>query len=320
MRAVARLVQQVAGTSLTVLIQGEPGVGKELVAKAIHDLSDRASSAWVTVNCSSLPAGLLESVLFGHEKGAFAGADSRKPGRLELADGGTMFLDQIDELPLRLQAKVLHFLQADQFFRAGGRDAVTVDVRVTAATSKNLETMVTSGAFREELWYRLNVVTIYVPPLRERREEIDVLAEQFREKFEKQFKRSVPKLSVETHELLAAYGWPGNIRELENLVKRYVALGEEEHLQEELKARLRITRTGVRSVAGPPSVAPTGLGLREIGRRAAREAERVAIEEVLEKVQYNRAEAARHLKISYKTLLHKLIDNGFGRKRPRRRP
>ena len=316
MRALERLVIRVADTNAAVLIQGETGVGKELVAKAIHYLSDRSGKPWVKVNCASLPAELLESELFGHEKGAFTGAASQKPGRFELAHGGTFLLDEIGEMPLSLQSKILHVLQDSEFFRVGGRELISVDVRILAATNKNIQMMVASGSFREDLYYRLNVVNIFVSPLRERREEIPFLIEYFCEKFTRQFNRPRGELSAETRELLMTYDWPGNIRELENVIKRYVVLEDEAHLRDELQVRLRVTSPPPPAGSLSPSI-DTGaihLGLREIARRAAREAERAAIEQVLERVHWNRAEAARLLKISYKTLLAKLIQAGFGKK------
>ena len=325
MRVIEKLVVQVADTNATVLIQGETGVGKERVAKAIHYLSDRAAKPWLKVNCASLPRDLLESELFGHEKGAFTGAALRKPGRFELANGGTLLLDEIGEMPIDLQSKILHVLQDNEFFRVGGRELISVDVRIIAATNKNIQTMVASGSFREDLYYRLNVVTIFVPPLRERREEIPFLVEDFREKFSRQFSRRTGELSMDTLQLLRAYSWPGNVRELENLIKRYVVLGDEGQLRDELQVRLRVTSH--QPSTSPPAMEGNGVetglridaGLREIGRRAAREAERSAIREVLDRVQWNRAETARLLKISYKTLLYKLEQGGFGNKRKRKK-
>ncbi len=320
MRAVERLVTQVADTNATVLIQGETGVGKELVAKAIHYLSDRCAEPWLKVNCASLPPDLLESELFGHDKGAFTGATERKPGRFELAHGGTLLLDEIGEMPLGLQSKILHVLQDNEFFRIGGRELISVDVRVIAATNRNIQAMVGGNLFREDLYYRLNVLNIFVPPLRERGEEIPPLVEYFRDKFGGQFNRHTAPLSQETLDLLMGYGWPGNVRELENLIKRYVVLNDEGHLQAELKVRRRLA-SPEQPAAPPAPVEPKemGDGLRTIARRAAREAEKAAIREVLDRVQWNRAEAARLLKVSYKTLLSKLNQNGFHGK-PRAKP
>ena len=315
MQAIERLVRQVADTRATVLIQGETGTGKELIAKAIHYLSDRSSKAFLKVNCASLAADLLESELFGHEKGAFTGALSRKPGRFELAHGGTFLLDEIGEMPLSLQSKILHVLQDNEFFRVGGRELISVDVRMIAATNKPVQKMAIAGSFREDLYYRLNVVNIVVPPLRERREEIVSHVDYFRGKFLGQFHRIAPPLSAETRKLLVAYGWPGNVRELENLIKRYVVLADEAQLRDELKLRIQFAAP-LAVPAAPGETAGMHLGLREIARRAAREAERAVLQEVLERVRWNRAEAARVLKMSYKGLLYKLKQDGIAEKLP----
>ncbi len=312
MRALERVVVEVADTNATILIQGETGVGKELVAKATHYLSGRFDKPWLKVNCASLPPELLESELFGHEKGAFTGATSRKPGRFELANGGTLLLDEIGEMPQSLQSKILHVLQDNEFFRVGGRELISVDVRILAATNKNIQTMVANGLFREDLYYRLNVVNIFVPPLRERREEIPSLVEHFRAQFNRQYNRRRAELLPDIMELFWAYSWPGNVRELENLIRRFVVLGDDGHLREELQVRLKVTSPQSALVPllmdgtkGPES-------LRDIARRAASEAEKAAIQEVLDHVQWNRAAAARLLKISYKTMLSKINQGGFG--------
>jgi len=315
MRAIERLVIQLADTNATVLIQGETGAGKEVVARAIHYLSCRATKPWLKINCASLSAELLESELFGHERGAFTGATEQKPGRFELADGGTLLLDEIGEMPLGLQSKLLHVLQDNEFFRVGGRELISVDVRIIAASNKDIQAMVATGALRQDLYYRLNVVNIVVPPLRERREEIPSLVESFRRRFMTQFNRQPSAVSADTLDLLVAYDWPGNVRELENFIKRYVVLGDEDRLQRELQ----VGRRGSGADASSPSITPPGQpfegrGLRDVGVRAARNAETAMIREVLERVQWNRAEAARVLKISYKTLLQKLQRGGIAAK------
>jgi transcriptional regulator with PAS, ATPase and Fis domain len=315
MRQLERVVAQVADTSATVLIQGETGVGKELVAKSCHYLSSRARQPFLKVTCAALPPELLESELFGHEKGAFTGATERKPGRFELANGGTLFLDEIGEMPLRLQPKLLNVLQDNEFFRVGGRELLTVDVRIIAATNRNLAEMVAKKRFREDLYYRLNVVNLAVAPLRERREEIPFLVEYFCKRFSAQFNRPKPSLSEETIALMLAHPWPGNLRELENLIKQWVVLQDEAHLRKEIEQRLRaleVTRPGT----GKLRDQRVRLDLKGIGRRAAREAEMEVLKDTLERVRWNRAEAARVLNVSYKTLLHKLRDaNITGRRR-----
>src|SRR5215468_5787715 len=237
MKAIKEMIDQVADTDATVLVWGESGVGKELVARAIHDCSPRRERPFVKVNCAALPLELLESELFGYERGAFTGAHKRKPGKFELADGGTIFLDEIGEMPLPLQAKLLHVLQDREFARLGSGRDIKVDVRVVASTNKDLERAVAHGLFREDLYYRLNVVNILVPPLRERPEEIPILAEHFWEKYSRQYNRQRLHLSRELLERFQAHPWPGNVRELENLVKRIVVLEIEEFVKQELTAR-----------------------------------------------------------------------------------
>ncbi len=316
MQAVQEIINQVADTSTTVLIRGESGVGKELVARAIHAASPRHAHPFVKVNCAALPAELLESELFGHEKGAFTGAYRRKLGKFEFANKGTLFLDEIGELPLALQAKLLHVLQDQEFSRVGGRELIRVDTRILASTNRDLEVALAAGQFREDLYYRLNVVEIRVPPLRERREEIPILVSVFREEFQRQFGRKV-KLSPEAIRCFTEYPWPGNVRELENIMKRLVVLGNVEKIQEELLSNLRNNHGNGSKGAGadkspiPSAQLDPSVGLRELGRRAARAAERKAIEEVLEQVRWNRSEAARVLKISYKTLLTRITQCGL---------
>src|SRR5262245_55591442 len=237
MRSIKEMIDQVADTDATVLAWGESGVGKELVARAIHECSPRRERAFVKVNCAALPLELLESELFGYEKGAFTGAHRRKPGKFELADSGTIFLDEIGEMPLPLQAKLLHVLQDREFSRLGSGQDIRVDVRVVASTNKDLERAVAQGAFREDLYYRLNVVNIHVPPLRERPEEIPIIAEHFWQKYSRQYNRQGAQLSHDLLERFQAYSWPGNVRELENLVKRIVVLESEEFVAHELLAK-----------------------------------------------------------------------------------
>ena len=321
MRAIKDVVEQVANTDATVLIRGESGVGKDLVARAIHHASQRWDQPFVKINCAALPAELLESELFGHEKGAFTGAYRKKLGKFEFANKGTLFLDEIGDLPLSLQAKLLHVLQDHEFSRVGGRETIQVDARVVASTNRDLEEAMAGGHFREDLFYRLNVVEIQVPALRERREETPFLVNYYLEKFQKQYHRHVV-LAPEAVRLLLEYDWPGNIRELENVMRRLVVLGSAPSAQKEILGRLR--------PVGPAKAEPTGgtegaapaqredpiLTLREVARRAAREAERKALSEVLERVHWNRAAAARLLKVSYKTILSKIAECGLDPKTP----
>jgi two-component system response regulator AtoC len=304
MRAIGGIIESISDTDTTVLIRGESGVGKDLIARAVHRASTRRDGPFVKVNCAAIPQDLLESQLFGHEKGAFTGAHRRKFGQFEYANKGTLFLDEIAELPLALQAKLLHVLQDFRFSRVGGHGVIDVDARVIAATNRDLETAMGRGLFREDLYYRLNVVEIRVPPLRERRDEIPALAAYFLAKFNAQYGRK-KQLSPETIARLQEYPWSGNVRELENAVRRLVVLTDGEQAVEALAAPRR--SSGIAEAAR----ATISEGLRDIARRGAREAERKALGEVLDRVHWNRAEASRILKVSYKTLLNKISECGL---------
>ena len=306
MRAIGAIIENVADTDATVLIRGESGVGKDLVARAIHAASSRCRGPFVKVNCAAIPPGLLESEFFGHEKGAFTGAHQRKHGQFEYANRGTIYLDELAELPLALQAKLLHVLQDFQFSRVGGNQLLEVDTRVIAATNRDLEEAMARHEFREDLYYRLNVVEIKVPPLRERREEIPALASRLLARFNSQYGRQ-KQLMPETLTRLAEYPWLGNVRELENVIRRLVVLGDGEQAIEALVTPGRNVHNGHCS-APRPVVAE---GLREVGRRGAREAERKALLEVLDRVSWNRTEAARILRVSYKTILTKISEYGL---------
>jgi two-component system response regulator AtoC len=314
MQPIRDLVGKVAATNTTVLLRGESGVGKEVVARAIHKASPRSARQFLKVNCAALPSELLESELFGHEKGAFTGAYRQKPGKFEAAHQGTLLLDEIGEMPLRLQAKLLHVLQDGEFSRVGGEKVIDTDVRLIAATNRDLEASMRSHQFREDLYYRLNVIEIRIPPLRERREEIPVLLDHFLRKFNAQYGRAVD-VPAETVRAFLEYHWPGNIRELENAVKRIVVLGSARPVHVELLGNLT---NGVRPAVRPgggavePRPSPDApISLKDIARQAAREAERVAIKEVLDRVHWNRAKAARLLQISYKALLYKIVQCGL---------
>jgi len=307
MRSVLDVVVRVAGTSATILLLGESGVGKEVVAQAIHRAPPRASHPFVKVSCAALPEGLLESELFGHTRGAFTGASRDRMGKFELARHGTILLDEVGEIPLRLQAKLLHVLQDGEFARVGADKVLQSDVRVVAATNRNLEEAMRAGQFREDLYYRLNVITIRIPPLRERRGEIPVLAGHFLCRFNAAYSRSAV-ISSDTMRVFTEYAWPGNVRELENAVKRIVVLGG---------AMLRLGVLPSPADAVPPAPgAPTGL--KTIARRAARAAERIAIETVLDHVAGNQVKAARLLQISYSALRYKILECGLARGGPAR--
>jgi len=304
MRAVRELVAQVASTNATVLLTGESGVGKEVVARAIHRASPRAGRPLLKVNCAALPGELLESELFGHERGAFTGAYRDKPGKFELAQHATILLDEIGEVPLRLQAKLLHVLQDGEFARVGGERVLQTDVRVLAATNRDLVREIEAGRFREDLYYRLNVIAIHIPPLRERREEIPALLDALLAAANAQYERAVA-MPVTIRRRLLAHDWPGNIRELQNVVKRFVVLDGAAPLD------VLLTAGAGEAPAPPAAVTPATLGLKQIARRAARDAERLAIADTLERTHWNRAKAARLLGISYKALLYKIVDCGL---------
>ena len=307
------VLEQVADTDVTVLIQGESGSGKEVVARTAHELSTRADKPFVKVNCAALPAELLESELFGYEKGAFTGATSRKHGRFEVAHRGTIFLDEIGEMSPALQAKLLQVLQDSEFTRLGGNHEVKVDVRVVCATNRRLLKMVADGSFREDLYFRLNVVSLEIPPLRERRDELPQLIDTFLQRFAARYGREVPRLSEALRRELEAYAFPGNVRELENMIKRIVVLGREDVILDELRESGAPRSAGEALEALLHELAESAgeVPLREVGRLASQEAEREAIARMLEHTQWNRKRAASLLGVSYKTLLHKIRDCGI---------
>jgi DNA-binding NtrC family response regulator len=295
---VAELVRKVAGSDSTVLLVGESGTGKELFARAIHMLSGRHKRAYVTINCAAIPRELLENELFGSERGAFTGAVARKIGKFEVADGGTIFLDEVGDLELSLQAKILRVLQERQIERLGGNKPVDVDVRVIAATNLDLAVGIQNGRFREDLYYRLSVFPIQVPPLRERPEDIPVLAEHFVKRYASEMKKGEVKLAPEARDLLMKYHWPGNVRELENTIERAMILCEKRTIgPEQLAIRLR---------SNEEIVLREGAGLKEIGQHAAARAERATIVRVLKETRGNKRRAAAVLKVDYTTLFEKL--------------
>src|SRR6267378_2203227 len=314
MQPIRDLISKVASTNTTVLLRGESGTGKEVLARALHKASPRAGRQFLKVNCAALPGELLESELFGHEKGAFTGAYRQKPGKFEAAHQGTLMLDEIGEMPMRLQAKLLHVLQDGEFSRVGGEKIIDTDVRLIAATNRDLEASMRAHQFREDLYYRLNVIEIRIPPLRERREEVPGLVDFFLKKFNAQYGRAVD-IPSDTMRVFVDYHWPGNIRELENAVKRVVVLGTARPVHTEIIGN--INRGPRVSAPGSPALTATvvspdaPISLKEIARQAARDAERVAIKEVLDRVHWNRAKAARLLQISYKALLYKIVQCGL---------
>jgi two-component system, NtrC family, response regulator AtoC len=315
MERVWALAQRVADTDVPVLLVGESGVGKDVVARRIHAASHRAGRPFVKINCAALPGELLESELFGHEKGAFTGAHAEKPGKFELAHQGTIFLDEIGEMDPRLQAKLLQVLQDEEFYRVGGKRPLKVDARVVVATNRDLESELENGTFREDLYYRLNVVTIRVPPLRERKEDIAPLVRHFVEKYRRRYQGGLDRVPDDVMERFHAYDWPGNVRELENLVRRLVVLKDPAMVLGELNAvrnvPMGIARdAGANTAVAPPSnlhaPLPEDAPLKEVGKRAARIAEREAILRALMRTGWNKRKAAKRLQISYKALLYKI--------------
>jgi DNA-binding NtrC family response regulator len=345
MKTIATVIEQVSDSDVTVLIRGESGVGKELVARAIHQRSPRKDRPFVKVNCAALPAELLESELFGHEKGAFTGAATTRIGKFEQADTGTIFLDEIGEMKAALQAKLLHVLQDAQFTKLGSNKPINVDVRVVAATNRDLEAMLLHGEFREDLYYRLKVIEVTVPPLRERRGEIGALTDYFMNRYARRYNRQARELSAELQQLFQTYEWPGNIRELENMIKRIVILQDEQLVVREMTRTIRpmpqyaaagamVTVPNGRSTAveeleepeadapeedeppqaeEPVAMAPVGSRLADVAKAAAMKAERAIIEDTLRQVHWNRRRAAEQLGVSYKTLLNKIRECGISR-------
>jgi len=295
MQELLEMISYVAATEATVLITGESGTGKELVAAELHKNSDRHDGPFVKVNCAALAETLLESELFGHEKGAFTGADRRREGKFVQADGGTLFLDEIGETTQAMQVKLLRVLQEHELQRVGGEETIKVDVRILAATNRDLAAEVKAGNFREDLYYRLNVVTLFVPPLRERKGDIPLLVAHFVRKFAEKNRRTVEAVTPRCMELLVQYGWPGNVRELENAIERGVILMRGDQLSE--KSLPLPIQKQEESEAGGGGAAPAS---------SLQEAERLMILQTLEETGGNKSEAARRLGITRKTLQNKL--------------
>lgn len=298
---VCSLIEKVADTDSTILILGESGTGKELVASTIHFNSPRRNKPLIPINCGAIPENLLESELFGHEKGAFTGASAMRVGRFELADGGTVFLDEIGEMSPTLQVKLLRILQQREFERVGGTKTIKVDVRIIAATNIDLEKAITDGKFREDLYYRLNVIPVVIPPLRDRTDDIPILLEHFLEQFNKSKKKKLEGFSREAMGLLISYKWPGNIRELENLIERLVILkGEGIIMIEDLpdKIRFSVEKHGISVITIPDS----GINLNDV----VEEFENKLIIQALQKAQGVKNKAAELLSLNRTTLVEKL--------------
>jgi two-component system, NtrC family, response regulator AtoC len=291
----------VARADIPLLILGESGTGKEILALYTHKMSARSQNIFLKVNCAAVPADLLESELFGYEQGAFTGAVKTKPGKFEVCTGGTIFLDEIGEMPAILQAKLLQVLQDGTFSRLGSRSPMKVDVRVIAATNINMKEAMANKTFREDLYYRLNGFTLSIPPLRERKEEIPVFADYFMRKGAKRYGRDVLPFSANLLKTLSEHSWPGNLREMENVINRYLVLGDESAIIEELSPST--TYQGGAAVA---QEVPNGAGLKAMVRNLKGDAESTAIAQVLEGTGWNRKAAANDLQISYKALLYKI--------------
>jgi DNA-binding NtrC family response regulator len=351
MRPVMDMVERIADSDVDVLIRGESGVGKDVVARELHRRSDRRSKPFVKVNCAALPADLLESELFGHERGAFTGAGTTRVGKFEFAQHGTVMLDEIGEMPPALQAKILHVLQDRQFTRLGSNRPIDANVRVLAATNRNLEAMMRAGNFREDLYYRLQVIELRVPALRDRREEIVSLVEFFLAKYARVYRRPPLRPSQRLIETILDYSWPGNIRELENMMKRFVVLQDESLVLSELAHAKEMAAAAHAPTPAPPPSAPssettfaavappasaeppaesmpavaamgsgamegfdsdaTSINLQTLARTAAMRAEREAIEQALVRFRWNRRKTAEYLSVSYKTLLNKIKECGI---------
>jgi two-component system, NtrC family, response regulator AtoC len=314
------IAKMVARTDVPVLITGESGVGKEVFARFIHNHSPRANKRLIKVNCAALPADLLESELFGHERGAFTGATAEKPGKFELADDGAILLDEIGEMSPALQAKLLHVLQDGEFSRLGGNKQLRVDARVIASTNRRLEEAVARGEFRDDLYFRLNVIRLKIPPLRDRKQEIPFLSNYFVQKYRDKYGSRVQELPPKILQRFVDYDWPGNVRQLENVVKRYLILPEldvelgdvSDHPRPAVskppqpEAVVPLRPAAAYSLPSPPSLPAEFASLKQVGELAAERAEREVVLWMLEQTSWNRKLAARRLNISYKALLNKI--------------
>lgn len=307
MHAASQMVQRVAPTDSTVLLLGESGTGKELFARALHHLSKRQGNSFVALNCAAIPEGLVENELFGHERGAYTGAGARKIGKLELAHRGTIFLDEIGELPLAIQAKLLRVLEERRFERVGGTQAIDVDVRILVATNKDLQSAVEQKTFREDLYFRIASIPITIPPLRDRGDDVVLLAEHFLERFRREFRKPALRFSQAAIARMRGHHWPGNVRELQNTVERAAILVDGQDIEAET-LQLPSPRPGVNDM-------PSGMlneqflwdgSLEDVAQRAVNHVERFKIDTALREAKWNKSRAAERLGVSYKTLLHKI--------------
>jgi two-component system, NtrC family, response regulator AtoC len=314
MKKIRSVVEEIAKSDASILVKGESGTGKEVVAHAIHLCSARRVKPLVKVNCAAIPKGLLESELFGFDKGAFTGAHQNKPGKFELAHEGTIVLNDVEEIDISVQAKLLQVLQDGAFPRLGGEREISVDTRVIATTKDLLEKLIKEKKFREDLYYRISVMTVTVPPLRDRREQVVPLSDYFMGLYGKKYKKTSAALSLNALRRFKTYDWPGNIRELENVIKRVILFGEESALQDFScggdnggEAFMEQEEQDI----PPEEVQPGSFFLKEVGKKAAESAEREFIERTLVETRWNRKEAALLLRISYKALLYKIQKYGL---------
>jgi DNA-binding NtrC family response regulator len=306
MQAAAREMQRVAPTDTTVLLLGESGTGKELFARALHQLSPRADRPFVALNCAAIPEALVENELFGHERGAFTGADLRRPGKFELAHGGTIFLDEIGELPSGAQSKLLRVLEERVVERLGGSGGIQVNVRVVAASNRDLEAAAARNEFRRDLYYRLAVCPIRIPALRERGDDVPLMAEHFLDRFRRELRKPRLKLAPAALAALRAHPWPGNVRELQNALERAAILNDGELTAADLGLAANI-----RAAAPAGDALPAGDSLPEVSARAVASVERAKIEATLRECKWNKSAAAQRLGVSYKTLLNKIHAYGL---------
>ncbi|HEY5933567.1 MAG TPA: sigma-54 dependent transcriptional regulator [Kofleriaceae bacterium] len=325
MHTIFSVIERVADTPSTVLITGESGTGKELVAKALHEQSSRKSEPFIKINCAAIPKTLMESELFGYEKGAFTGAVSSKPGRFELADGGTLFLDEIGEIPVEMQVKLLRAIQESEFERVGGLKTIKVDVRLITATNRDLEQEIQRGGFREDLYYRLNVVPLQVPPLRKRTGDIPLLVTHIIKKFNERLKKTITGIADDALAALESHNWPGNIRELENVIERTILFCKHERIERgdlQLASAADSSSPSMRPMTGAPHVIEDDLddvdsagassgSLKDIVRAETSRVERELIVKALEETGGNVTQAARLLKISRKSLQMKMKELGL---------
>jgi transcriptional regulator with GAF, ATPase, and Fis domain len=324
MEGIFEIIEKVANTPSTVLVTGESGTGKELVAKALHENSDRSSQPFIKINCAAIPKNLMESELFGYEKGAFTGATSAKPGRFELADKGTLFLDEIGEIPVEMQVKLLRAIQESEFERVGGIKTLKVDVRLITATNRDLEKAVASGEFREDLFYRLNVVPLMIPPLRDRQGDIPLLVDHIIEKFRHRLSKEIDGIDDDALQALCAHTWPGNIRELENVLERTILFCSGPRiLLSDLPEELCASDSNSAAAAPEPSGETTGttpvldpitgeaVSLKDAVRAETNRVEKELIAHALGETAGNVTQAAKRLKISRKSLQMKMKDFGL---------